>query len=43
MSDLEALRCIAEEKEELRVELELSMGDKLDMQRNKTREVGKHY
>ena len=39
VSDLEALRDIAEEQEELRVELEHDMREELDMQLNKTREV----
>ena len=42
MSDLEALRCIAEDQEELRVELEHNMGEELGMQLNKIREVSKH-
>ena len=41
VADLEALRDIAEEQEELRVELEHDMREELDMQLNKTREVGK--
>ena len=40
VADLEALRDIAEEQEELRVELEHDMREELDMQLNKTREVG---
>lgn len=40
VSDLEALRDIAEEQEELRVEVEHDMREELDMQLNKTREVG---
>ena len=39
VSDLEALRDIAEEQEELRVEVEHDMREELDMQLNKTREV----
>ena len=39
VSDLEALRDIAEEQEELRVELEHDMREELDMELNKTREV----
>ena len=40
VADLEALRDIAEEQEELRVEVEHDMREELDMQLNKTREVG---
>ena len=40
VSDLEALRDIAEEQEELRVEVEHDMREELDLQLNKTREVG---
>ena len=39
VSDLEALRDIAEEQEELRVELEHDMREELDMELKKTREV----
>ena len=40
MSYLETLKDIAEEQEEVRVELELDMKEELNVQLNKTREVG---
>jgi len=43
VSDLEALRGMAEEQKELTMELEDELREELDMQLNKTREVSMHY